>query len=373
MSKNTIIIGIDERKAENVALSISRARACLICGKRGTGKSYTLGVLIEALNQIGGVIPIVIDPMGIFWTLAIENADPDLSKWGLLPTHFPVHILTVGKPEQRYGVEVVERMRQFGLQFKPLLLNPGDISPSEWCSLLELPIHEPQGIVLFRAVRSLKGFFTIDDIIKKVEGDPRAQDRTKEALLNRMEMVKNWDIFSDVHCEIWDLLDSRFITVLDLSTLDPGSYGLANLIVMVFLRDIFRERIKARRREDLGIAQTPKKIWLCIDEAHRFAPAGKSTLSKELLISWTKEGRHPGLSIVLATQQPSSLDPELLSQFDLIIAHRLTARADISALNRLSHAYIGELKNYMRNIKNQGEALILDDDEEKVSIVQVRQ
>ena len=74
----------------------------------------------------------------------------------------------------------------------------------------------------------------------------------------------------------------------------------------------------------------------------------------------------------MATQQPSSLDPELLSQCDLIIAHRLTARADISALNRLSHAYIGELKTYMRNVKNQGEALILDDEEERVSIVQIR-
>ena len=50
----------------------------------------------------------------------------------------------------------------------------------------------------------------------------------------------------------------------------------------------------------------------------------------------------------------------------------MTSRNDIAALNRLSQEYIGELKSYMRNIKHQGEALILDDEQEKVSIVKVQ-
>jgi len=113
---------------------------------------------------------------------------------------------------------------------------------------------------------------------------------------------------------------------------------------------------------------------LLIDEAQRFVPAGKSTFSKDILISWVKEGRQPGLSAVFATQQPSSIDNDILSQCDLILCHRLSNREDIAALNRLSQDYLGnELKTYIRHVKNQGDALMLDDFSERMAILKVKE
>ncbi|MBC8236128.1 ATP-binding protein [bacterium] len=101
-----------------------------------------------------------------------------------------------------------------------------------------------------------------------------------------------------------------------------------------------------------------ERIWLLIDEAQRFVPAGKSTLSKEILVSWVKEGRQPGLSAVFATQQPSSIDNDILSQCDLILCHRFSNREDIAALNRLSQDYLGnELRTYIRHVKNHSPKL----------------
>ena len=318
-------IGKDIKKNNDVFFSTEKARVILITGKRGSGKSYTLGVFVEEL--FGEFLILVIDPLGIFWTFSLPET-----------TGLPTTVLVPGEPTSRYGADVFEQKSQLGVKFCSIRLNPNDISPSGWCELFGLTISEPQGIALFRAVQSLteNGYFSVDELIESVMEDPRPQDKTKEALVNRLETAKAWDIFSNSYEDVWEKLDSTSINVLDLSVLDPGGYGLANLIVSVLCRDLFIKRVKARQRENLGLTQNAERILLLIDEAQRFVPTGKSTFSKDILISWVKEGRQPGLSAVFATQQPSSIDNDILSQCDLILCHRLSNREDIAALNKLS-------------------------------------
>lgn len=155
--------------------------------------------------------------------------------------------------------------------------------------------------------------------------------------------------------------------------IDPGQYGLRNLVVDILGKDLFRQRQEARRREELGLRVDIPKVWLFIDEAHNFAPSGSSSLAKDTLIRWVKEGRQPGLSIVVASQQPSAIDSEVLSQCDIIFCHKITTKEDIKSLNKLSQDYMGgELKTYVRNIDNVCEAVYVDDEEETVQMVKVR-
>ena len=115
------------------------------------------------------------------------------------------------------------------------------------------------------------------------------------------------------------------------------------------------------------------KVWLAIDEAQEFVPSGRSALAKEPLIQWVKEGRQPGLSLIIASQQPGAIDREVLSQCDLILCHKITASDDIESLNRLSHDYMArELKVYVRQLRRTGEAVMVDDTRESVAVVQIR-
>ena len=71
---------------------------------------------------------------------------------------------------------------------------------------------------------------------------------------------------------------------------------------------------------------------------------------------WVKEGRQPGLSLILASQQPGAIDQEVLSQCDLILCHKVTASDDVDSLNRLSHDYMArELKIYLRQLSRTRE------------------
>ncbi len=374
-----LYIGQEIDSKEDVYIDASSARSILACGKRGTGKSYTLGNVVEEIHtETNDVVPLIIDPMGIYWTMAEENDEQRdlLWDWGITERGFPVNLLVPGDPEKRYGGDIVREFRARGIDLNPLLLNPSDMTPDGWCDLFSLDINKPMGITLYRAVRELNEAgepFYLPDIINKVEMDGSSSDQTKEALLNRLEMARDWDIFGDEYQDVWKTFDETRINVLDVSVLDPGKYGLRNLVVDVLGKELFRQRQDARRREEMGLRVEIPKVWLFIDEAHNFVPSGSSSLAKDMLIRWVKEGRQPGLSIVVASQQPSAIDSEVLSQCDITLCHKITTKEDIKSLDKLSQDYMGSnLKTYVRNIDNVGEAVFVDDDEEAVKMVKIR-
>lgn len=363
-------------------IDAERSQRILVCGKTGTGKSYSLGVCIEEIANLGTNIVLVIDPQGIFWTMAEANTVPEEvdSLWGFdrSPQGFPINLMVPGDPVERFGdAEIPEAMEQRGIQVCSLRLNPSDLTPEMWCDLFNLDINELQGIMLFKAVRNCKKRlgrdFLIDDIAAEVDR-LRGLDQTKEAVQRKLDMAYDWQIFATDHYrEIWEILRPDQINILDLSVIAQGRYGLRNLVLAVLANFIFRKRTIARRREALGLPADTQKVWLVIDEAHNFCPSGKSTLSKEILIRWAKEGRQPGLSLVVASQQPSAIDSEILTQCGIRVVHRITSKRDFKAVNALSQDYLGDgLQSQIKQLKGPGRTLIIDDREETVIHTQVR-
>ena len=364
-------IGKDLKKGVAAHIDDSHSRAILICGKRGSGKSYTLGVIAEELfSSVPKPVILIVDPIGIYWTTCLPNLESG-RKDGL-----PVKVMIPGTPETRYGPDVTGEMQKLGVKFQEVRIDPYDLSSDQWCNLFDLSINEPLGIALYRAIQHLKRkkAFAIPEIIDAIQKDPLSQEKTREALLNRLEMANDWDIFSQKPGQFLDLLSEGDLNILDLSVIDPGTHGLRNLLVSILCQDLFKKRLEARRREELKLPSRIKRIWLLIDEAHQFVPQGRDTLAKEILIRWIKEGRQPGLSCVFASQQPSSLENEVLTQCDIIACHKLTNNDDILSVNKLSQDYMGsELRIYLRNLKNTGEAVLVDDEKERVSMIRTRE
>ncbi|MBA7554727.1 hypothetical protein ES705_47358 [subsurface metagenome] len=286
-----------------------------------------------------------------------------LLDWNSEPKKFGVNILVPGDPVERYGGrDIIDEMENRGVRFQSLLLNPSDVSAEMWCDLFNLDINELMGILLFKIVRNckqkLKKDFFIEDMIKEIES-ARALDATKEAVIRKLE--------------IWEIVSLTEINVLDLSTIEQARYGLRNLVVGVLARFIFNQRTVARRREALGLSSTLPKVWFAIDEAQNFCPSGKSSLAKDILIRWAKEGRQPGLSLLVASQQPSAIDKEILTQCGLKIIHRITSRDDRKAINAISEDYLDKfLENDLKKVTKIGEALFIDDEKEHAELVKVR-
>lgn len=376
-----LMLGRDLSSKQNIYLDAAGSRAVLVCGKRGSGKSYTLGVFIEELVAVGGknVIPVIIDPMGIYHTMIMRNErqSAELYRWGLPAQAFKVRLLIPGISRELYDRDILEALARRGVECVQLRLNPADLSPDGWCDLFNVNINQPLGIALFRAVQRLTKTddeFSVQDIMTAIEEDDRAQDMTKEALINRLEAAAGWHLFSEGGYQPMDnIFQPGVINIVDLSRLESGAHSRRNLILSVIGRNLFRARSDARLREEFGLAPELPRVWLAIDEAHQFIPSSGGSLAKPQLIRWAKEGRQPGLSLIVATQQPSAIDREVLSQCDVILSHKLTIRDDVAALNSLSQDYMGsELRSYITQLERVGQAVLVDDDRESVSMMQIR-
>ena len=115
-------------------------------------------------------------------------------------------------------------------------------------------------------------------------------------------------------------------------------------------------------------------VWLFIDEAHEFLVKEGKTAASDALIQVLREGRQPGISLVMATQQPGVIHRDAMTQSDIIISHRLTAQPDIEALNSIMQTYLlDSIRKSMAELPAlKGSALILDDNSERIYPIRVR-
>ncbi|MBD3203733.1 hypothetical protein GF327_05530, partial [Candidatus Woesearchaeota archaeon] len=115
-------------------------------------------------------------------------------------------------------------------------------------------------------------------------------------------------------------------------------------------------------------------VWLVIDEAHEFLPVSGKTAATDALVTILREGRQPGISLILATQQPGKIHTDVMTQSDTILSHRITAKLDIDALGMLMQSYMRQgLDKFINELPRvKGAAIILDDNNEKMYPMRIR-
>ena len=153
---DTILLGKQMQDGSLIEIPCGTSQRILVCGKTGTGKSYTLGVLVEELARIGKDIILVVDPQGIFWSTAQPNESQSeidkLWEFNREKRGFRINILVPGDPVERYGdTAIVQELERRGINIQGLRLNPSDLSPEMWCELFDLDINGLMGIMLFKA------------------------------------------------------------------------------------------------------------------------------------------------------------------------------------------------------------------------------
>ena len=115
-------------------------------------------------------------------------------------------------------------------------------------------------------------------------------------------------------------------------------------------------------------------VWILIDELHEFLPKDRITAATDALVTILREGRQPGISLIGATQQPGEIHQDVITQTDIVISHRITAKRDVEALNSMMQSYSpGLIQKYFNLLPRvSGSALILDDNSERIYPLQVR-
>jgi len=320
-----------------------------VAGARGSGKSYTLGVFVEELAEKNPYVgTIVIDPVGIYWSMRLPNRQTDeirsLASWGLTPKGYDnVRIfIPVGAAK-----DVPKGTYDALFSIKPSMLTVED-----WALTFGVDRFSPSGMLLEKVLEHVKkeygDDYSLEDIIHTLEEWEELRDKDKgfkpetiRAVLSRFYAARSWGIFSETGTALSDLSKPGVITVIDVSFLEEN---VGALVIGVLARRILQARKIATRQEAAKILDLPESkkreiqippTWLIIDEAHTLMPSGsKKTPATDALIEYVKQGRRPGCSLLFATQQPAAIDSRVLSQLDMLFVHKLVFTDDVRAVEK---------------------------------------
>ena len=74
MGKHYVKMGQTTSLSNKIHMDVARSHVVFVCGKRGSGKSYTLGVIAESIIDLpeeirNNISIIMLDTMGIYWTM----------------------------------------------------------------------------------------------------------------------------------------------------------------------------------------------------------------------------------------------------------------------------------------------------------------
>lgn len=383
--------------SNNIWLDVARSHVIMVCGKRGSGKSYSLGVIAEELCDLGeevsqNIAPLIFDTMGIFWTMKYKNEKEAelLQQWDLKPKNLPVNIWIP------FGYKKEYEKRQIPVD-KEFAIKPSELSAEDWVLTFNLKITDPIAILIQRAIARLKkekesGKISDFDLelIKEGINEQKTEQRAKDAAIALFEAAQSWGVFAlegQRGTEIAELVKAGESSIIDVSCYSSiGNFNVRALVIGLVCKKLFEQRLLARKKEEMlalqhGIDylnQQEKKefplVWIFIDEMHEFLPKDDKTAATDALIQILREGRQPGISLVMATQQPGVIHRDAMTQSDIIIAHRLTAQPDIEALNSIMQTYLLEsIRKSMADLPSmKGSAIVLDDNSERIYPIRVR-
>ncbi|MEK6835882.1 MAG: ATP-binding protein, partial [Nanoarchaeota archaeon] len=265
-------------------------------------------------------------------------------------------------------------------------IKPGELNALDWCNIFNVSITSNIGVLIERILTKLIGEYSIEDVIAEIKLDTNTDQDTKNATENRFQAVKSWGLFDIEGSEIKDIVKSGEVSILDTSVYDD--FNVKALVASIISKKLLQERISIRKYEELEELETSRHyfsieedkkqelplVWIFIDEGHEFLPKEGKTPATDALIQLIREGRQPGISLVMATQQPGEIHRDVITQSDIVISHRVTAKPDIEALNTINQTYLTQdILTHLNNLpKDKGAAIILDDNNERIYPMRIR-
>ncbi|CCH80251.1 conserved hypothetical protein [Nostocoides japonicum T1-X7] len=275
------------------------------CGQSGSGKTYALGVVLEQLLIHTRLPMLVLDPNADFVRLGEirPGADPDAAR---LLREQEIRVLRPSDDRER-GLHV--RWLDLDVPSKAAVLRLDPLLDAvEYNEMLHL-LAEIEGS-------------DVGDLAHLLSGDDRP---ARQQLFRRMEnlQVLDWQLWAWGRSGAEAVVEARpRATICDL-----GGFRTAEepKVAALALLDYLWKHREERR-----------PILVVIDEAHNLcSPQPMTSIDRALtdrIVQIAAEGRKYGLWLLLSTQRPSKIHPNVLSQCDNLGLMKMSSPRDLHEL-----------------------------------------
>ncbi len=309
------------------------SRHCAVLGTTGAGKSCALALLLRSvLERFPHGHIVILDPHNEYSKSFEDRAvvfDPTtltLPYW-LLTFDELVEVLYPGKEGYTEEIELLADLVPAAKK-----LNISGLSRSQSrlrADLTAITVDTPTP-------------YRISELLGLIDKDLGGLDSTRNTgpykrLRNRISTISQDARYSfmfgslTIQDNLTDFLGQIFRIPVDgqpVSVVELG--GLPSEVVQVVVS------VVTRLAFEFGLwSNGAAPIALVCEDAHRYAPADPKEgfgPTRRSIIRLAKEGRKVGVSLWVASQRPTELDPTVLSQCNTIFAMRLANQADQEAL-----------------------------------------
>jgi hypothetical protein len=282
-------------------------RHTFLCGQSGSGKTYALGVVLEQLLLHTGLRMVVLDPNG------------DFTRLGQVLPEAPADVA------ERLAATDIRVLRPDAGGGEPLRLRYRTMPRAAQAAILRLdPLVDRAEYNLFLHLDERYYREGLGAMVSRLH----AGEADERALAERLENLGllEWEVWAGEKASAVDVVAAgTHATVMDLGGFRDPVEPLAVALDVV-------ESLWAQRE-----SRTPTLI--VVDEAHNLCvaePRGPVQAAvTERLIQIAAEGRKYGLWLLLSTQRPSKVHPQVLSQCDNLMLMRMNSPGDLAELAAL--------------------------------------
>jgi DNA helicase HerA-like ATPase len=291
-------------------------RHTFMCGQSGSGKTYSLGLVLEQLLVQTDLRLIVLDPNSDYVRLGEAKPGPE----GEPNSSYAAAASGV----QVWGLEAANRLR---------LMLP-DLDHAAQAAVLGLdPLSDREEYAALSSLLSARrdgAPAIVGGLDQLLESD---EPGTRQLGLRASNLgVLDWSIWSrgqgrSLTDAVLD--DDIRCLVVDLGSLDTPQEQ--RVIAQATLSTLWRHR---HRRQP---------VLIVIDEAHNVCPRepgdAVTRLAADTAALIAAEGRKFGLYLLASTQRPQKVNEEVLTQCDNLLLMRMNSEADL--------AYLGEVFSFV--------------------------
>lgn len=339
-AKATLQIGSGSGVSEVPALINAGGfdRHTFLVGQSGSGKTYSLGILLEQLLLQTDLRIVVLDP----------NAD--YVQLGALLDSVTDESLRARYLEAAKGVRVLRPAHGAG-EGDELRVRYSELSRAEQALALKLdPIDAREEFNTFWQTvdRLARDSYSLADVRQAAAGDLSALARQLTLRIDNLD-VATWDVWASSE---EDSLSSALsgdwrALVLDLSGFNHQEEQ--SIVALAALGHFWKNR------------NDKKPVLIVADEAHNLFPQEASHALQQPVIEHAiriaGEGRKYGLYMLISTQRPAKIHINVLSQCDNLVLMRINSHADLGHLASV-FSFVPESLLLESPVFAQGESLL---------------
>ncbi|MFD4737000.1 hypothetical protein ACFWNQ_06440 [Streptomyces virginiae] len=322
---------LGETAGKRVALDLNETHTISLFGVQGSGKSYTLGSVMEMaslsvppMNELPRPLATVVfhfsqtlDYAPEFTSMAGANDEPAQllilrDRYGVQPQALSDVVMLVP------GAQLAERQAEHpGLEVRPLAFGSTELRAEHWRFLMGAVGNQSTYIrQLGQIMRAHRNNLSLD-IIRQGIDESKLSDHLKSLAQQRLDLAAE---YIDDSVRVKDLVRPGRLIIVDLR--DEFIEKDEALGLFVVLMQLFAEAQDTQQRFNKLVV---------FDEAHKYIENPDLVAG---LVESVREMRHKGMSVLVASQDPPSVPIALIELSNHIILHKFTSPAWLKHLQK---------------------------------------